>query len=172
MAVSDSAEGRLKRRPFRRPTADLISYNVGSATYSKTNYLCRRYGHISYPSSDVGRLSNTDTFAKMQMVYRGETEVQLENAKRTALTCLSYQQRQLLFAGLKNEVNRSFYMLDPQARGRWATSAQKLTEILEFFERVPHDAEGCSMVKAVELACEFTIQAIPSEYENANSTIH
>ncbi|MBB6164528.1 hypothetical protein HNQ72_004373 [Rhizobium wenxiniae] len=98
--------------------------------------------------------------------------MQLENAKRTALTCLSYQQRQLLFAGLKNEVNRSFYMLDPQARGRWATSAQKLTEILEFFERVPHDAEGCSMVKAVELACEFTIQAIPSEYENANSTIH
>jgi len=106
------------------------------------------------------------------MVYRGETEVQLENAKRTALTCLTYQQRRLLFAGLKSEVNRSFCMLDPQAQRRWATAAQKLTEILEFFEHAPQDAEGCSMVKAVELACEFTIQAIPSEHEIANATIH
>ncbi len=96
--------------------------------------------------------------------------MQLENAERNALTCLTYQQRQLLFAALKSEVNRSYCMLDPQAQRRWATSAQKLTEILEFFERVPQDAQGCSMVMAVELACEFTIQAIPSEYENA--TIH
>lgn len=98
--------------------------------------------------------------------------MQLEYAKQTTLTCLTYQQRQLLFAGLQSEVTRSFCVLDPQAQRRWATAAQKLTEILEFFERAPQDAEGCSMVKAVELACEFTIQAIPSEYEYANVTLH
>ena len=102
----------------------------------------------------------------------GETEVQLEYAKRNTLICLTYQQRQLLFAGLKKEVNRSFCMLDPQAQRRWATSTQKLTEILEFFERVPQDAEGCSMVKAVELAYAFTIQAIQSECKNADLTIY
>ncbi|NTF98246.1 hypothetical protein [Rhizobium rhizogenes] len=96
--------------------------------------------------------------------------MQLENAKRNVLIYLTYQQKQLLFAGLKKEVNRSFCMLDPQAQRRWAASAEKLTEILEIFERVPQDAEGCSMVMAVELACAFTIQAIPSEYGSA--TMH
>lgn len=98
--------------------------------------------------------------------------MQLENTKRITFNCFSYQQRQLLFAGLKSEVNRSFCMLDPQAQRRWATEAQKLSEILEFFERMPHDVEGCSMDKAVELACGFIIQAIPSEYEDATVTIH
>lgn len=98
--------------------------------------------------------------------------MQLENAMRNVLIYLTYQQRQLLFAGLKKEVNRSFLMLDPQAQRRWATSAQMLTEILEIFEHLPQDAEGCSMAEAVELAWQFTIQAIPSEYEITNATIH
>lgn len=84
---------------------------------------------------------------------------------------LNSNERRHLFATLRGEVCAAYMQLSTESRRRWAPSARRLIEILDFFARDPCDQPGCSMGQAVELVCEFIAQT-RRPIAHINVTLH
>ncbi len=82
------------------------------------------------------------------------------------------QDRRLFFASLRMEVIAAFGCLDAVQKRRWTQAASQLVDILQLFESQPENAPGCSMIHAVELACEFMAQIRYPFQSGTNQTLH
>ncbi len=85
---------------------------------------------------------------------------------------LSIPDRRLFFASLRMEVTAAFARLDHRKKHGWSEAARQLVEILQLFERDPTNNPECSMIHAVELACEFMAQLRHALGTSRNETIH
>lgn len=85
---------------------------------------------------------------------------------------LSIPDRRLFFASLRMDVTAAFARLDDRQKCCWSEAARQLVEILQLFEREPTNNPECSMIHAVELACEFMAQLRHALGTNRHETVH